>query len=92
MHPAATQKRIHSDYSIETGALDRRVTLRLDRDSSKCLELAFAAAATSDLCPFKDRASYLRWLIHESYREIVERDNAKRPSPPVIFEKRHAAQ
>lgn len=78
-------KTIRRDYSITTDSSDRRLTLRLDKASAKCLDLAYATAIHSGLCPFKDRSSYLRWLIHQGYRSIVEDQSITRPQPPVTF-------
>lgn len=76
---------IRQDYSISTESTDKRLTLRIDKDTSKCLELAYATAISSELYPFKDKASFLRWLIHDAYREIVERGNLRRPRVPILF-------
>ena len=85
MYLTSSPAGIRSDYGIKTKDLDRRITLRMDRDTSKCLELGFAAATTSDLYPFKDRSTLVRFLIHEFYREVVEKKNMRRPAPPVRF-------
>lgn len=85
MYFTTPTKSIRQDYSISTESADKRLTLRIDKDTSKCLELAYATAISSELYPFKDKASFLRWLIHEAYREIVEKDSLRRPRGPINF-------
>lgn len=83
-------KAIRRDYSISTDCMDRRLTFRLDPDTTKCLELTYAATVASGLYPFKDKSSFLRWCVHEKYREIVQDGKVCKTIPPVYFGSSHA--
>lgn len=89
MHIQPKTHAIRRDWSIHTDIADRRLTLRLDPDSNKCLEMGFALAIQSGRYAFRDKSSFLRYLVHAFYREIGQEGRPPASIEPVHFGQPH---